>query len=259
MATIRPHPQPIYAAPYPQRPPHNTAAGPQSPASPYTLDALSALASTASSQYDELDAARDELDRWAHEGVASPAALSESESALIGAFTPFTFNNHNAWEAAPPPRHLPPMQNPHHHHPYYAEASSSSSSQRGYLPYYPPPAHDPNHALRRYPSSLDSTGSQQGLDEQDLKRLRNTAASARFRAKKKQREQSLERSAREKREKLAALEDRIAELEAENQWLKNLIMEKHDAAEDIAALRKRYNAVAEEMKGYERDKDGLGT
>lgn len=57
-----------------------------------------------------------------------------------------------------------------------------------------------------------------------MKRLRNTAASARFRAKKKMREQTLESQAREKRERLERLENRIAELERENSFLKGLIM-----------------------------------
>jgi len=97
-------------------------------------------------------------------------------------------------------------------------------------------------------------------EEADLKRLRNTAASARFRAKKKRREQSLERSSREKKEKLQALEGRIRDLEAENQWLKDLIMEKNDVRTDAERMRNRMGQDAEEgdRKGYER-KDGVGT
>jgi TolA-binding protein len=78
------------------------------------------------------------------------------------------------------------------------------------------------------------------LEEQDLKRIRNTAASARFRAKKKRREQSLDRSAKEKKEKLQTLENRINELELENQWLKDLIMEKKDNRASMAELRKNH-------------------
>lgn len=65
--------------------------------------------------------------------------------------------------------------------------------------------------------------------EEDRRR-RNTAASARFRMKKKQREQTLERTVRDVTEKNATLESRIAQLETENRWLKNLLTEKHDAA-----------------------------
>jgi len=100
-------------------------------------------------------------------------------------------------------------------------------------------------------------------EEADLKRLRNTAASARFRAKKKRREQSLERSSREKKEKLAALEGRIRDLEAENQWLKDLIMEKNDVRTDAERVKARFrredtDTIEVERKGYER-KDGVGT
>lgn len=90
------------------------------------------------------------------------------------------------------------------------------------------------------------------------KRRRNTAASARFRVKKKQREQALERSAKEMSDKVAALEGRINQLETENKWLKNLITEKNDSKEDIAALWKKFNAENEQRKGSER-KSGVGT
>ncbi|TVY48302.1 Regulatory protein [Lachnellula occidentalis] len=90
------------------------------------------------------------------------------------------------------------------------------------------------------------------------KRRRNTAASARFRVKKKQREAALERSAKDMNDKVAALEGRINQLETENKWLKNLITEKNESNEDIAALWKKYNRENAERKGSER-KDGVGT
>jgi Basic region leucine zipper len=90
------------------------------------------------------------------------------------------------------------------------------------------------------------------------KRRRNTAASARFRVKKKQREQALERSAKEMSDKVAALEGRINQLETENKWLKNLITEKNETKEDITSLWKKYSHEEAERKGSER-KDGVGT
>ncbi|KAJ1797078.1 hypothetical protein LPJ59_003355, partial [Coemansia sp. RSA 2399] len=51
------------------------------------------------------------------------------------------------------------------------------------------------------------------------KRRRNTAASARFRVKKKMREQALEQNAREMTAKADALEKRVQELEMETRWL----------------------------------------
>jgi hypothetical protein len=65
------------------------------------------------------------------------------------------------------------------------------------------------------------------------KRKRNTAASARFRIKKKQREQALEKSAKEMQEKVTMLEGRISALETENKWLKGLVTEKHGGRDDI--------------------------
>ncbi|KAF2430651.1 hypothetical protein EJ08DRAFT_563690, partial [Tothia fuscella] len=55
------------------------------------------------------------------------------------------------------------------------------------------------------------------------KRRRNTAASARFRIKKKQREQALEKTAKEMTEKASRLETKVGQLEMENKWLKSLI------------------------------------
>jgi hypothetical protein len=96
------------------------------------------------------------------------------------------------------------------------------------------------------------------LAAEEDKRRRNTAASARFRVKKKQREQALERSAKEMTDKVTALESRITQLETENKWLKNLVMEKNDNKEDLAALWKKYTA---ENTGSKADttKKGVGT
>ncbi|KAJ2722771.1 hypothetical protein GGI07_003099 [Coemansia sp. Benny D115] len=62
------------------------------------------------------------------------------------------------------------------------------------------------------------------------KRRRNTAASARFRVKKKLKEQALERTARDMTAKAEALEKRVHELETETRWLKSLITEKDPGA-----------------------------
>lgn len=58
------------------------------------------------------------------------------------------------------------------------------------------------------------------------KRRRNTAASARFRIKKKLKEQQLERSVRELTELSMTLEKKIQTLEMENRLLRNLVVEK---------------------------------
>ncbi|KAI9593722.1 hypothetical protein BDF19DRAFT_424332 [Syncephalis fuscata] len=58
------------------------------------------------------------------------------------------------------------------------------------------------------------------------KRRRNTAASARFRLKKKQKEQQLEKTAQDMTDRVQGLEDRLRELEQENRWLRSLVIEK---------------------------------
>ncbi|KAI9227388.1 MAG: hypothetical protein DHS80DRAFT_8108, partial [Piptocephalis tieghemiana] len=56
------------------------------------------------------------------------------------------------------------------------------------------------------------------------KRRRNTAASARFRQKKKLRESELERTAEEQTERANALQSRVDQLEQEVKWLKGLLV-----------------------------------
>ncbi|KAJ1657668.1 hypothetical protein IWQ61_002962 [Dispira simplex] len=74
-------------------------------------------------------------------------------------------------------------------------------------------------------AALDPDTQSQLVGEED-KRRRNTAASARFRAKKKLREQAMERTAREMTAKAEALEQRVKELETEVKWLRGLVVEK---------------------------------
>jgi hypothetical protein len=99
------------------------------------------------------------------------------------------------------------------------------------------------------------------LAAEEDKRRRNTAASARFRIKKKQREQALEKSAKEMTEKVGSLESRISQLETENKWLKNLIMEKNDGkggAPDVSKLWKDFSSKQESEKKAKAAKSGSG-
>jgi hypothetical protein len=103
------------------------------------------------------------------------------------------------------------------------------------------------------PSSFDSATKkrkaddfpEQHLDEhgrvaaEEDKRRRNTAASARFRVKKKQREQALEKTAKEMSDRVTHLETKIQQLETENAWLKGLITEKSggkSSSDELKAL-----------------------
>lgn len=91
------------------------------------------------------------------------------------------------------------------------------------------------------------------------KRRRNTAASARFRVKKKQREQALEHTAKELENKVGGLEQRIGQLEAENDFLRGLVVAKDGG--DKSELRARWEKFGKregERKGSE-GKKGVGT
>jgi hypothetical protein len=91
------------------------------------------------------------------------------------------------------------------------------------------------------------------------KRRRNTAASARFRVKKKQREQALEKTAKEMTDRADALEARIAQLEMENKWLRNLVVEKTaKGKEDVAELWKRFSQE-NDGRSSDKTKKGVGT
>ena len=61
------------------------------------------------------------------------------------------------------------------------------------------------------------------------KRRRNTAASARFRVKKKAREAALEQSANEYKSKVESLEKEVDDLKRENGWLRGLIIGSNSA------------------------------
>ncbi|KAJ5294367.1 hypothetical protein PENANT_c006G04050 [Penicillium antarcticum] len=114
----------------------------------------------------------------------------------------------------------------------------------------------------RIAAALDQEEGVRGAAEEDRRR-RNTAASARFRMKKKQREQVLERTVRETTEKNASLEARVAQLEMENRWLKNLLTEKHDAGsrppppKDSSALDQP--PINSRQKHIQPKKKGVGT
>lgn len=89
------------------------------------------------------------------------------------------------------------------------------------------------------------------------KRRRNTAASARFRVKKKQREQALEKTAKEMTDKCEQLEKQVAQLEMENKWLRGLVVEKTTkSVEEVAELWKKFK---EDDRSNPSEKKGVGT
>jgi len=86
------------------------------------------------------------------------------------------------------------------------------------------------------------------------KRRRNTAASARFRMKKKQRDQALEHSFQDNSEKVIALENRLQELEAENVMLRDFLLEKDGAEKRLEVLSKLSSAQQEEKAASKETK-----
>lgn len=101
------------------------------------------------------------------------------------------------------------------------------------------------------------------LAAEEDKRRRNTAASARFRVKKKQREQAVEKTLKEVQDKNAKLEARLTHLEMENKWLKDLITEKNglSSKEEICAAYERHQKESEErdLKTDLEHTTGVGT
>lgn len=91
---------------------------------------------------------------------------------------------------------------------------------------------------------LSSPGSEESAkhnDLNDVKRKRNTAASARFRIKKKLKEKQMEEQTKELQEKLSTLERKLKTLEMENKCLKKLILEKNERqnCELLESIKKR--------------------
>lgn len=138
----------------------------------------------------------------------------------------------------------------------YPTSSAANSPQSGLV--------SPQTGEKRKADSASDSRPSGAFDEaarlaaEEDKRRRNTAASARFRIKKKQREQALEQSAKQMSDKMAAFEARINQLETENKWLKNLITEKNEKKDDIEALYKKFSKDTSERRSSEQ-KDGVGT
>lgn len=87
------------------------------------------------------------------------------------------------------------------------------------------------------PISPDTLKSDNKIDNAKLtaledKKRRNTAASARFRIKKKMKEQQMELKSKELQDKVYSLEKKLMTLEMENKCLKKLIIEKNNIKND---------------------------
>lgn len=165
----------------------------------------------------------------------------------------FQFTDFNNFGLDPSLQGLPAVYPPTAN--YASPASSTSPVTQGF---------DPASKKRKLESVAPVT--HQSLDEsarvaaEEDKRRRNTAASARFRVKKKQREQALEQTAKEMQDKATRLEQKVQQLETENAWLKGLITEKNGGkhtTSDLKALLSKH----EEASGRSNSAhtDGVGT
>ncbi|PSK40657.1 hypothetical protein C7M61_000305 [Candidozyma pseudohaemuli] len=87
----------------------------------------------------------------------------------------------------------------------------------------------------------ESLSAHEPLSVEELKRKKNTAASARFRVKKKLKEKQMEEKARQLQDKLGLLEKKVKTLEMENKCLKQLILEKNERSnlELLDLIKKR--------------------
>jgi hypothetical protein len=82
-----------------------------------------------------------------------------------------------------------------------------------------------SEAPEETPSSTEPLDEAARAAAEEDKRRRNTLASARFRQKKKMREQALEKDHKEMSAKIEKMENRIKELELENKWLRGLVVQ----------------------------------
>lgn len=138
-------------------------------------------------------------------------------------------------------------------HNYPTPNVNSFSDNIGTLaPIQPSPTYPSNGAQNSYGTSMHSGDKisadapprrnrqlsfeeQSRLAAEEDKRRRNTAASARFRVKKKAREQALEKREKDLSDKVSALESRISSLETENKWLRELVMEKNGGNDSVVS------------------------
>lgn len=100
-------------------------------------------------------------------------------------------------------------------------ATATSSSKVSVAPPSPKKTAAPKRTIAEVEKSSDES-----TNPDEDKRRRNTAASARFRVKKKMREQAMEQSVREMTQKSDKLQDRVNNLESEIKYLRSLLLDK---------------------------------
>ncbi|KAI5959745.1 uncharacterized protein KGF55_004977 [Candida pseudojiufengensis] len=98
-------------------------------------------------------------------------------------------------------------------------------------------------------NSLSSSATQAANDD---KKKRNTAASARFRIKKKLKEQEMEKKSKELEEKVEILEKKLKTIEMENKCLKNIIFQQNEKKNnDLLETIKQKSIINKNSSSFE--------
>ncbi|PNS13984.1 Regulatory protein cys-3 [Sphaceloma murrayae] len=191
---------------------------------------------------------------------SSPANSATDKLAFVNQqqFFPGAFNQFQANPALPGRTSLPPS--PPNGVPFAGQIQQSQPTVPSPSQFQTALSSSPHTGDKRKSVHMATLSNPAELEEQarnaaeEDKRRRNTAASARFRVKKKQREQALEKTAKELSEKVHVLEARIGQLELENQWLKGLITEKNVKLEGGPGEFKATSAgTKDEVEGRAQD------
>lgn len=174
--------------------------------------------------------------------TAPPSAIGDMPNLDFSMNGEFAFTDFsNPYPSFPEgPQNFQPLQ-PNHGSVYGTPAATSPNQ----FPQHASQAATPKAPTPNANRPLNMEEASRQAAEED-KRRRNTAASARFRVKKKQREQALEKSAKEMSDKVSALESKVSQLETENKWLKNLLVDKNEGNEEIATMWKEFTKYAGE-------------
>ncbi|KAF1926065.1 uncharacterized protein M421DRAFT_68440 [Didymella exigua CBS 183.55] len=190
--------------------------------------------------------------------ISAPSAKPNMEFNLNGDFQFTDFSNFNTapiLDASMPGLPQPPQS----HYPLpttYAQPNAMS-----------PIDYDDLTPKKRKVDDLSVDTPIEHMDEharvaaEEDKRRRNTAASARFRVKKKQREQALEKTAKDMSDRVQQLEARIGQLETENTWLKSLITEKNVGKSSTSDLKAMLSEHEKQKAGRSSPAhtEGVGT
>ncbi|KFA63740.1 hypothetical protein S40285_02008 [Stachybotrys chlorohalonatus IBT 40285] len=178
--------------------------------------------------------------------VAGPTVMTGSEMPnmefMSGDFS--NFPHHDFTSPYPPPSLSAFTDGAQAYQPLQPNHGSMYGGPMG--PQQPPFPQDGARGIDKRKSDGSTSSRSQNFEEssrmaaEEDKRRRNTAASARFRVKKKQREQALEKSAKEMTDKLTSLENKVSQLETENKWLKNLLVDKNEGNDEIISMWKEF-------------------